>query len=166
MDMAIYMKVDGLKGPVTAEGFKDFIELQSAQLGVNRHVTSASGRGTNREASVPAVSEIVVTKNQDTSSTSLFKMSLFGEGKKSEIHFVKTSTDGKKNETYLKLELENVLITSYSLSAHGGDNHSSAMESLSLNFTKITYHTILQDDKNKAGTPERAMWDLATSKGG
>jgi hypothetical protein len=40
------------------------------------------------------------------------------------------------------------------------------MESLSLNFTKITYLTTLMDDKNATGKPDRGAWDLAQSKGG
>jgi hypothetical protein len=40
------------------------------------------------------------------------------------------------------------------------------MESLNLNFTKITYVTTLMDDKNSTGKPDRGMWDLAAGKGG
>jgi hypothetical protein len=40
------------------------------------------------------------------------------------------------------------------------------MESLSLNFTKITYVTTHMDPSNKTGKPDRAMWDLAQGKGG
>jgi type VI secretion system secreted protein Hcp len=135
--MPIYMNFDGIKGSVTAEGHKDWIELQSCQLGVNRHVTNATGRGVNREASAPAVGEIVVTKSEDCASTGLFRASLW----------------------------ENTLVSSYSVSGHGGDNHSRPMESLSLNFTKITYNTIAMDSKNATAKPDRASWDLAQSKG-
>jgi type VI secretion system secreted protein Hcp len=157
------MKIDGVDGSVTAAGHEKWIEIQSCQLGTNRNVTSATGRGSNREASVPSVSEIVVTKDLDCSSTNLFKMALWGEGKKVTIDFVKTEKD--KFETYLQLELENTLISSYSVSGHGGDSASRPMESLSLNFTKITYHTKMMDPTNKTSTPSRAMWDLAQGKG-
>jgi type VI secretion system secreted protein Hcp len=161
--MPIYMKYDGIDGGVTAQGHDKWIELHSAQLGVNRHITSASGRGTNREASAPAVSEIVVTKDQDVASTSLFKASLWGEGKKVKIDFCKTDKD--KLESYLTVELENTLVSSFSCSGSGGDTHSRPMESLSLNFTKITYNSTLMDKTNATAKPDRAMWDLATSKG-
>ncbi len=60
--MAIYMKYDRIKGGVTAEGHKDWIQFQSCQWGVHRNIRSAAGRGTNREASAPSVNDIVVTK--------------------------------------------------------------------------------------------------------
>jgi type VI secretion system secreted protein Hcp len=163
--MPIYMKMDGVDGSVTAAGHEKWIELDSAQLGVNRHITNPTGRGTNREASAPAVSEIVVTKHQDCSSTGLFKASLWGEGKKVKIDFCKTDKD--KIEPYLQIELENTLVSSYQVSGAGGTEtvHPRPMESLSLNFTKITYNTISMDDKHATGKPDRAMWDLAQAKG-
>jgi len=161
--MPIYMKVDGVDGSVTAAGHEKWIELQSCQFGTNRHVTNATGRGVNREASAPAVSEIVCTKDLDCASTGLFRLSLWGEGKKVKIDFVKTDKD--KFEAYLQFELENTLISNYSVSGHGGVGHAQPMESLSLNFTKITYATTHMDPSNKTGKPDRAMWDAATGKG-
>jgi type VI secretion system secreted protein Hcp len=162
--MPIYMEYEGITGSVTADGHKKWIELHSCQLGINRHVTSASGRGTNREAAIPSVSEVVITKDLDCASTSLFKASLWGEGKKVKIDFCKTDKD--KWETYLAIELENALISSFSTSGTGGDGNARPMESLSLNFTKVIYVTTLTDDKNATGKPDRGMWDLAAGKGG
>lgn len=161
--MPIYMKYDGIDGQVTSAGHEKWIELESCQLGVNRMITSPSGRGANREASAPSVSEIVVTKMQDSASANLFKASLWGEGKLVKIDFCKTDKD--KLENYLQLELENTLVSSFSTSGAGGDTHSRPMESLSLNFTKITYVTTNMDKDNKTAKPDRAMWDLGQNKG-
>jgi type VI secretion system secreted protein Hcp len=161
--MPIYMKYDGIDGSVTADGHSKWIELESCQLGVHRNITSATGRGTNREAGAPAVSEIVVTKAQDCASVNLFKASLWGEGKKVKIDFCKTDKD--KLEVFLQVELENTLVSSYSASGHGGDSNARPMESLSLNFTKITYVATHMDAENKTSKPDRAMWDLAQAKG-
>lgn len=158
--MPIFMNYEGIKGQVVAKGFEGWIELNSAQMGVHRNVSTSSGHGGNREASTPSVSEIVVTKNQDVSSTDLFKASLAGEGKLAKIAFVKTSTDGKSFVKYLEVELTNTLITSYNISGHGGAAGDAPMESLSLNFTKITYTMTVSDDKNKTGAPSKASWDM------
>jgi type VI secretion system secreted protein Hcp len=130
------MKYGKMKGGVTAKGHEGWIEIQSAQLGVHRHLTSATGRGTNREASVPAVSEIVITKNQDSASNDLFRDSLWGEGADVEIHFL--NSDDPINP-YLSLKLRRALVSSYSVSGAGGDLRSRPMESLALNFTGIEY---------------------------
>ena len=161
--MPIFMKYDGVDGDVKAAGHEKWIMLDSCQLGVHRNIANTSGRGQNREASAPSVSEIVVTKKQDCASTGLFKASLHGEGKKAEIHFCKTDKD--KVEPYMKIELENVLISSYNVSGHGGDGNDRPMESLSLNYTKIVYTTVQMDDKNATGKPQRADWDQAALKG-
>src|SRR5262245_15006247 len=161
--MPIYMKYDGIEGSVTAAGHEKWIELSSCSLGINRHINSPSGRGVNREAAAPHVGEIVVTKHQDCSSSNLFRASLWGEGKKVKIDFCKTDKD--KLEAYLQVELENTLVSSYSVAGHGGDGHERPMESLSLNFTKITFNSIHMDAKNASGKPDRAMWDLAVNKG-
>ena len=142
--MPIYMGVfekpnvldKSLKGDVKTKGYEGWIELQSAQLGTSRNITNATGRGSNREGSAPAVQEIVVSKYQDSVSTALFREALNGTGKLIVIAFVKE--DGT---AYLKIVLQNTLISSYSASGHGGDSHARPMESLSLNFTKVTYET-------------------------
>jgi len=164
--MPIYMKYDGVDGSVTAAGHEKWIELSSAQFGVNRHITNPSGRGTNREAAVPSVSEIVVTKPTDCASTGLFRESLHGEGKKVKIDFCKTDKD--KFEAYMTVELENVMVSSYNVSGAGGTDttHGRPMESLTLNFTKITYSTTAMDSANKTAKPDRASWDAATGKAG
>ena len=63
--MPIYMKYEGIDGPLTGK-YKGWIELESAQLGTHRSSTSPTGRGEDRDASVPSVSEIVVTKLTDS----------------------------------------------------------------------------------------------------
>jgi len=120
------------RGEVKAKGYEGWIQLQSAQLGTNRHTTTPTGRGTNREAS--ATQDIVITKLQDSVSTALYKEALRGEGKLIVIAFVKE--DGT---TSMTLVLQNTLISSYSVSGHGGVTDSRPTESLSINFTKITF---------------------------
>jgi type VI secretion system secreted protein Hcp len=116
-------------GEVTAHGYEGWIELQSAQLGQSRRSAGAPGTGK------PIVQEIVVTKVQDSASPKLFKEALNGEGKLVVIVFVK---DGV---TSMTMVLQDTLIGSYSLSGSGGDGSTKPMESMSLNFTKITFDT-------------------------
>ena len=122
------------RGEVKAKGYEGWIQLQSAQLGTNRNITTSTGRGTNREASAPAIQEVVITKLQDSVSTALYRETLGGEGKLIVIAFVKE--DGT---TSMTLVLQNTLMSSYSVSGHGGVTDSRPTESLSINFTKITF---------------------------
>ncbi|MCE9529819.1 MAG: type VI secretion system tube protein Hcp [Planctomycetes bacterium] len=160
--MPIYMQYDGIKGSVTEAGHKEWIELQSCQMGTHRNVTSAVGGSSNREASAPSISEIVITKNLDAASAELFRASLVGEGKKVKIDFCKTDKD--KLTPYLQLELENTLVSSFSLSGHGGSGNSAPMESLSINFTKISLNHLSPDESNAKTKPIRAGYDLSAAK--
>ncbi|MGD9615000.1 MAG: Hcp family type VI secretion system effector [Alphaproteobacteria bacterium] len=156
--MAIYMKYGSVKGPVTTDGFKDWIELESFHWGSSRHIGTAARGSTSREHSEPALSEVTVTKHTDVASPKLFLDSVAGKlDTKVEIKFT-TTTKGKV-ETFLAYKLENTGISNYSLSS-GGDM---PMESLSLNFTKITY-TFKGMDPGIGGSPETVGYDLTEMK--
>jgi len=156
----IYMNYDNLniKGDVTETGHENWIELNSFQFGVGRTISSPTGGSANREASAPSVSEIVVTKVMDRSSTSLLQEALAGQGKPVIIDFVKTGAKGAPM-IYAEYKLENVLISGYSTSS-GGDNPT---ESISLSFTKITF-TFNAQNVDGTSTPSSVTYDLALAK--
>ncbi len=153
--MAIYMKYGDVKGIVTAEGFKDWIEVGSFQWGVGRGISAPVGQTTDREASTPSVSEITVTKTWDTASSSLlFQEALIGEGVKAEFKF--TTVDAKKPTTFLHFELEGAMISGYSISS-GGDKPS---ESLSINFLKVTYAPTEVKSAGGSSAKSKVTYDL------
>jgi type VI secretion system secreted protein Hcp len=135
--MPIYLKYGDIKGEVKEPAHRGWIELMSVRWGVGRAINTPEGA--SREGSAPSVSEIVVTKTQDSASTRLFNESLAGKGQKVVIEFVKDGT------VYLRLELTNTLVSGYSISG-GAREGRRPMESLSLNFTKIEF-------KQTPGTP-------------
>jgi type VI secretion system secreted protein Hcp len=156
--MAIYMKYGSVKGPVTTEGFKDWIELHSFQWSVGRSIGSAARGSTSREHSEPSLNEVTVTKLSDVATPKLFLDAVAGElNNKVTIKFT-TTTKGKV-ETFLTYEMEDTGLSHYSLSS-GGDM---PMESLSLNFTKIT-ETFLGTDPATQGSPETVGYDLTQMK--
>src|SRR5438067_1016526 len=111
--MPIYMRYEGIEGPGVGK-YKGWIELDTAQLGVQRPSSQK-----NREASAPSVSEIVITKSQDSASNALFRASINGEGKKVTIDFV----DSKHpSAPYMSIELQDCMISGFSISGHGGDS--------------------------------------------
>jgi type VI secretion system secreted protein Hcp len=146
--MPIYMnwgdsKPPEIRGDVTESGHLGWIELRSAQLGAHRSISNATS---GRESAAPSVTEITITKVQDTASATLFQESLFGQGKNVAIDFVKTDTG--KPRVYLSLKLSDTLISSYNVSGRDGQ------ESLTLNFTKIEYGSA------PGVQPHGAQWNL------
>lgn len=142
--MPIYMKYEGIEGSATGK-YKGWIDLESCQL--NPYVRS--GR--------VGASEIVVTKSHDTASPQLFKEGLTGTGKKVTVDFVKGNI-----APYMSIEMEGVLISSYSVGGSGASQDKSS-ESLSLNYTKISYSTKeTADSKDPKDAKDKLMWDIAT----
>jgi type VI secretion system secreted protein Hcp len=74
--MAIYMNFNDLaiKGNVTAEGYADWINIQSLQYGIGRGISMEAGNVANREASRPSISELSISKMMDTSSAKLLAL--------------------------------------------------------------------------------------------
>lgn len=161
--MPIFMNYDGITGDVTTAGHEAWIELSSFQWGVGRGIGDAASSGADREASTPSVSEVVVTKVNDSASTNLMRASLgigpAGEGKTVKIDFCKT--DVSQPEPYLQLTLTNTLVSGWSASS-GGDRPS---ESLSLNFTKVEFKSVTMGGANDTGSPDTASYDLTTQTG-
>ena len=156
--MALYMKYGDIKGAVTTDGFKDWIELNSFQWGASRNIGTAARGATTREHSEPNLSEITVTKSTDVASPKLFLDSVAGKlDSKVTIKFT-TTTKGKV-ETFLTYELENTGLSHYSMSS-GGE---APMESLALNYTKIT-ETFTGHDPGISGSPETVGYDLSQMK--
>ena len=152
--MPIYMKYDSIDGDVTAAGHEKWIEVNSFQWGVGRGISSPTGGSSDREASAPSVSEIVVTKPTDIASVKLLDESLEGEGTDVTIDFCKT--DKGQLNVYLSYTLNNTMISGFSMSS-GGDR---PLESVSLNFTKIQCRDIGLGAKNEDGQPATVGYDL------
>lgn len=156
--MAIYMKYGSIKGRVTTEGFKDWIELNSFSWGVGRAIGSAARGATSRERSEPSLSEVTVTKLTDVASPKLFLDAVGGKlDNKVTIKFTTTSKGAVT--TFLIYELTDTGISGYSL-ASGGDMPT---ESLSLNFTKIS-ETFTGETPDVSGSPETVGYDLTQMK--
>jgi type VI secretion system secreted protein Hcp len=158
--MAIYLDFEGVKGNVTADGYKDHIAVDSLSFGVSRGISMEPGNMSNREATRPSVSEIVLTKKADNSATSLFKEAVTGSaGKKVKIKFVQTGAD--KVQEFMDYSLENCLISGYSVSANA---EADPVETISLSFSKIMVNYSDFDASNKSTSPQRVGYDLTTAK--
>jgi len=146
-----------VKGDCNVAEHKDWITCSSFQLGVSRAI-SLSGGGKDRETSKPNITEAVLTKSTDISSTELFSQSLSGKSLgKAEVHFLQTSDD--KMQVYMIYELTDAIVSSYSQSS-GGDR---PMESFTLNFTQITQtYNAFSGTEVTPGSPKG--WDLIESK--
>lgn len=148
-----------IKGASEVDAHDGWIVVDSLQLGVGRSISSV-GAGSDRETSNPSYSEVTATKSTDIASADLYFQAVAGKSLgKAEIHFMQTHGTDAKGQVYLAIELEEAIVSSYSMTS-GGDRPS---ESFSINFTKISYQYNAYDgDKVTTGTAKK--WDLSKNQ--
>lgn len=143
--MAIYLEFEGIEGNVTADGYKDCIELLSLQFGMGRGISIEPGEMDDREISDPVFSDVKITKIVDNSTAALFQEAVTGSaGKKVLVKFVRTGED--KMEQFMDYELKDCLVNSYSIYA---DSSSDPIENLFLSFSSILINYKDHDVTNK-----------------
>ena len=152
-----YLKFDGIPGESTDEKHKGEIELESYALGLSNSSPGGAAGGGSGKGKVQ-FQDFHFVKSEDSTSPVLFLSCASGKHfQKVEIHLRKS---GEKQIDYLKIDLEDVMVSSFSQA--GADEVPT--ESISLNFAKILMtHTPQLADGN-AGTPITAGWDLGTQK--
>lgn len=151
--MPIYMKYEGINGTGTGK-YKDWIVLQSCLIGEPRRVGSVVG-GSNAPMPVAANLDITAVKKLDGASTQLFQESLNGKYRNGVIDFVK---DGEK-DPYLSYQIENALISSYSVS---GDGSGENWETIIISFGKLSYSLKpLKLSHEPTHVKEKARWGMA-----
>ena len=158
--MSIFLEAEGIKGNVTADGYKDHIAILSCQFGVSRNISMEAGKMANREATRPNISEITLTKLADNSATAIFKEAVIGSGGRTyKIKFVRTGAD--KLQEFMTYELQNCLVSGYSISA---DSENDPVENITLSFSKVLINYNDHDATNKSGSPQRVGYDLELAK--
>jgi type VI protein secretion system component Hcp len=154
--MAIYAKVEGVKGDVTTKGFEGFIEL----LGVESPVVSRSvrmdvGKNMDRGLGMPQFGRIKLLKAADSSSHKFFEAVHDGSVFPTvEIHHVMVSNTPL---TYAKLILKNVAVDFYGDRAT--QNHH-LIESIRLAYSGIQRSFVPRDANNKPKTPIITGYDI------
>lgn len=160
--MPIYMHLEGLEGEVTAKGHEKWIEVETSQDSIHRSIAPGA-KDTSRMRGETSLGDVICSRELDKSSNKLWEFCAKGEPiKKVKIDFCVTVKD--KQEPFLKYELENVLVSSYSMSASGSGK---PVESVSFNFTKIEKNYITVNTETGAtGGNVPAKYSLGEGKSG
>lgn len=148
--MAAYIKFDGVDGESKDKGHKNWSDLQSASQTIHKPGSGATGSARRRGSVM--MEDLQCMKSLDKSSPKIAEAVCNGKVfPKVEIHFTVSTTDSGR-EPYLKYELKNVMVTSFSTSGHGQDKPS---ENFSLNFEEIKVIYVEMDEKGgKKGNVE------------
>lgn len=159
MAVDYFLKLDGIDGESTDAAHKDSIEVMSFSFGATQTGSLASGGGGG--SGKVQFQDFHFTENTSKASPKLFLACASGQHiKKAQLFCRKAGGDQKPLE-FMKIELEDVLVSSVQHSGHGGDLPT---ESISLNFAKIMFTFIPQNADGSAGSPVSAGWDVKANK--
>ena len=147
-----------IKGQSNVDGHTGWINIDSMSWGVGRSIAVQTGGQAKREVSSPSVSEVSFSRMSDMASPELFFQACGGVSLGTcEIHLLQVVEN--KPQVYVTIQLEDAMISSYSVST-GGDVPN---ESFSVNFTKVSFQFDTFDGK-KVVTGTAKKWDLAMNK--
>ena len=154
--MSIYLKHEKIKGSSTNPDFKDALDVASVEWGVARYVSQKVGNTANREAGEASLSDVHIRRRVDGSSPALFEHAAkVKDAFKVELIFL---ASGKS--TYLKIELQNAMISAYTFTGHGNAEDE---ESISISFTKLEMKYTTMGSDNNPGTNIVGSFDVAAA---
>ena len=153
----MFLQIDGIKGESTDDKHKDWIEVLSFSQGVQQPTSasrSTAGSGTTERASF---NDLSVEKVVDSATTKLHLQCASGKHIKKVTLECCRALEGKKKVAFWVYELEDVVVSSVSVSG-GGDLPT---ESIAFNFGNIKWkYTPTNDKTGAAGSPIPGQWDL------
>ncbi|MCL4797800.1 MAG: type VI secretion system tube protein Hcp [Bryobacteraceae bacterium] len=147
MAVNAFLKFGDVVGEGKNELHKEWIEIHSYSWSGSHTGSPESGGGLS--AGKAQVSDLIVTKSMDKSSPKLKEFCCKGEPVPKATLVVDRA--GNSPTTYLKIELDAAVISSYNVSGGTGDL---PIESISLSYTKVSLDYIPVDDK---GAPQGAI---------
>src|SRR6185437_7624284 len=161
MAVDMFLDLDGVKGESVDKAHKDKIDILGWQWGLANTGTFHHGSGGG--AGKATFNDITVTKFIDAASPNIMQYCANGK------HFAKGTiivrkAGGDSALEYLKIEMKNVLVTSYTTG--GGSGQERLTENIALNFAEVNVEYTAQSEKGGKGTPQHFSWDIAKNTKG
>ena len=156
-----FLKIDGIKGESSDAVHSETIEVSSWSWGASNPSTTSSGGGTGKVS----MQDFHFVCSHDKSSPLLMLACAQGQHiPKATLYVRKQGSDPAGGPVeYLEITLEDILISSFSSQAPPpvpGGPHAEPTQSISLNFTKITYDYAPADGSASV----KAGWDVVANK--
>jgi type VI secretion system secreted protein Hcp len=155
--MGIFLKFGSVLGDVQEPGHTNWINLKVVTWTMSRPVTNPAGSSAGRVLSAPQVAELNITKDEDVATIPLLQAAFEGSPVSAQIDFC--STGSGQLQVYYTISMENALITSLSQSAADGR----PVESLTINFTQISFAGTQMDADGTAASPASYGWSLSSN---
>jgi type VI secretion system secreted protein Hcp len=140
-----FLKLDKIQGESTDDRHKGEIEVMSWSWGVSQ--ATSAGPGGGPRASKPCVADFAFTKLIDKSTPQLIGNAATGLHIANGILIGRKA--GKEQQEFLKIELKDVLVSSFQTGGSGGGVPA---ETISLSFASVTVEYKTQNPDGSLGT--------------
>jgi type VI secretion system secreted protein Hcp len=157
MAVDMFMKIDDIKGESLDKTHKDSIQVLAWSWGATQSGTTHMGGGGG--SGKVNVQDLSFTKYIDGSSPNLIKACCNGKHFKQALLTVRKA--GENPVEYVKIKLQDVLISSLSTGGSGGEDR--LTENVTLNFSKFEFDYTGQKADGTAGSPIPATWNIAAN---
>jgi len=151
----MFMKIEGVKGEAQDKTHKDEIEVLTWSWGMSQSGTAHIGRGAG--AGKVNVRDVSFTKYVDMSSTELMVSCCNGKHFKEALLTVRKA--GEHPVEYIKIKMEQVIITSISTGGSRGEDL--LTEEVTLNFARVGVEYTSQDENGTAKDKKNMTWNIA-----
>jgi type VI secretion system secreted protein Hcp len=151
----MFLKLDGIKGESTDAKHGTEIDVLAWSWGVSNSGNSHFGGGSG--AGKANVQDLSFTKYVDAATPNLVLKAMGGDHIKT-ANLVVRKAGGKQIE-YLKIDLEQVLVTSVSTGGSGGEDR--LTENVTLNFASFKVHYTPQKADGTGGAAATVGWNVA-----
>src|SRR3981081_1129206 len=155
MAVDLFIKIDTVDGESKDSKHKKDIDVLAWSWGLSNSGSAHVGGGAG--AGKVNVQDLSFTKWVDSASPKLMLAACDGKHFKDAVLVVRKA--GEKPVEYIKIKMEEVLITSISTPCAGGEGL--LTEKFTLNFAKVSVDYVPQDDKGAAGTASPRSGDRA-----
>ena len=154
MAVDMFLKLDGCDGESADDEHTDEIDLLAYSWGMTQsgsmHIGGGGGSGKVN------VQDMSITKYLDKATTVLMQKCCSGKHFSSAVLTCRKA--GEKPITYLKITMEEVLVSSVSEGGSGGDDRQT--ENITLNFAKVKVEYTPQKADGSAGAASELGFDI------
>jgi type VI secretion system secreted protein Hcp len=159
MAVDTFLKIDGIPGESQDSKHAGEIDIQSFSFGARQAGTMAFGGGGG--AGKVSLKDWSFVMNMNKASPKLFLACATGEHIKEAILTCRKA--GKEQQEYLKVTFNDLLVSSYQTNGDGNANHL-PMDTISLNFSRISWDYKVQNEKGQLVPGAKASYDVKASK--
>ncbi|EPN52668.1 hypothetical protein A244_17054 [Pseudomonas syringae pv. actinidiae ICMP 18807] len=163
MSFEAYLQIEGVPGETLSEGYENWIELQDFDLSANQTASATSTTSGGATSGRAYMSDMIVRKPVDNATPKLHEACCSGKHfKQVSVHVFRA---GEPKVKYLEIKLEEVIISSFTLTGNGNQPGVFPSELIALNYGRIQLIYSKQSRKTGQSAGQIAGgWDAISNK--